>query len=217
MTKEARDAAVLAAIQQARRRWDERFEGSDYLFGEQPNAYLASKQALLTKGGRALCVADGEGRNSVWLAEQGMRVQAFDFSPAAVTKAQQLAARRKVVVEFEVAELFGWNWTPSTYDLVAAIFIQFAAPAERERLFPLLVQTLKPGGMLILQGYRPEQLNYGTGGPPEPDHLYTEGLMRSLLRGMVILEMRSYDEAVDEGRGHSGMSALLGIVARKPL
>lgn len=217
MTGKISEGAVSAAVQQARSRWEERFSGSGYLFGEQPNAYLASKKALLTKGARALCVADGEGRNSVWLAQQGLRVQAFDFSPAAVKKAQQLAAQRKVVAEFKVAELFDWGWTQSTYDLVAAIFIQFTSPAERERLFPLMVRTLKPGGLLILQGYRPEQLKYGTGGPPEPDHLYTEGLIGSLLGGMEILEMRSYDEAVDEGRGHSGMSALLGVVARKPL
>ena len=207
----------VPAIEEARSRWDGRFSGDEYLFGEQPNDYLASKQALLPKGGRALCIADGEGRNSVWLAEQGLRVDAFDFSPTAVRKAQQLAARRRVAVDLKVAELFGWDWKASTYDLVAAIFIQFAAPAERERLFPLIVQTLKPGGLLVLQGYRPEQLNYGTGGQPEVDHLYTADLIRTLLRGMQIIELRSYDEAVYEGNGHSGMSALMGVVARKPL
>ena len=144
-----------------------------------------------------------------------MRVDAFDFSPTAVSNAERLAARRGVRVNFNVSESFAWNWVPSSYDLVAAIFIQFVTPAERERLFPLIIGTLKPGGLLILQGYRPEQLKYGTGGPPEADHLYTEKMIREALQDMDIVELRCYDEQVDEGRGHSGMSALMGVVARK--
>ena len=196
-------------------RWEQRFSIAEYLFGERPNAYLASKASLLPKGGRALSIADGEGRNSVWLAEQGLGVDTFDFSPTAVTKAERLALSRGVHVNFSVSEIFEWNWTPSTYDLVAAIFIQFASPAEREKLFALIKSTLKPGGLLVLQGYRVEQLKYGTGGPPEADHLYTEALFREALSDMDLLEVVSYDETVKEGTGHSGMSALMGVVARK--
>jgi len=202
-------------LEQALVRWESRFSVGEYLFGERPNAYLASKSALLAKGSRALSIADGEGRNSVWLAEQGLRVDAFDFSPTAVAKAQRLALSRGVRVDFNVAETFAWGWAPAAYDLVAAIFIQFASPTVRERLFPLIMHTLKPGGLLILQGYRAEQLTYGTGGPPEPDHLYTEPMIRGALKDMDILELCCYDEPVDEGKGHSGMSALMGVVARK--
>jgi hypothetical protein len=120
-----------------------------------------------------------------------------------------------VRVGFNVSETFAWNWAPSTYDLVAAIFIQYASPAMREKLFPLIKQTLKPGGLLILQGYRTEQLQHGTGGPPEFDHLYTEAMIRDALSDMEILELRCYDEHVDEGKGHAGMSALMGVLARK--
>lgn len=203
------------SMQLALVRWEARFSVGEYLFGERPNAYLASKAALFPKGGRALSIADGEGRNSVWLAEHGLRVDAFDFSPTAVGKAKRLAASHGVQAGFNVSELFAWNWAPSSYDLVAAIFIQFASPAERERLFPLIEQTLKPGGLLILQGYRPEQLKYGTGGPPEVENLYTEAMIREALKDMDILELRCYDEPVDEGKGHAGMSALMGVVARK--
>jgi 2-polyprenyl-3-methyl-5-hydroxy-6-metoxy-1,4-benzoquinol methylase len=216
MTQQNSDPAGPRSPNHALVRWEARFSVVEYLFGEHPNAYLASKAGLLLRGGRALSIADGEGRNSVWLAEHGMRVDAFDFSPTAVAKAGRLAASRGVRVGFNVSETFAWNWAPSTYDLVAAIFIQFATPAERERLFPLIEQTLKPGGLLILQGYRPEQLNYGTGGPPEADHLYTEAMIREALQDMDILELRCYDEQVDEGKGHAGMSALMGVVARKP-
>lgn len=200
---------------QALVRWEARFSVGEYLFGERPNAYLASKAALLRKNSRALSIADGEGRNSVWLTEQGLRVDAFDFSPTAVSKAERLAAKRGVRVGFNVCETFAWDWAPSAYDLVAAIFIQFVSPAEREKLFPLILRTLKPGGLLMLQGYRVEQLKYGTGGPPEADHLYTEAMIRAALADMEIIELRSYDEPVDEGKGHAGMSALMGVLARK--
>lgn len=215
MTQRQAGSTGQRSIEQALARWEERFGVGEYLFGERPNAYLASKAALFARGGRTLSIADGEGRNSVWLAEQGLHVDAFDFSRTAVGKAERLAASRGVRVGFNVSETFAWSWEPSAYDLVAAIFIQFASPAERERLFPLIKQTLKPGGLLILQGYRKEQLKYGTGGPPEADHLYTEGMIRLALQDMEILELRCYDELVDEGKGHSGMSALMGVVARK--
>lgn len=215
MTQQQGGPRGLRTLEQALARWEARFGMDEYLFGQRPNAYLASKSTLLLEGSRALSIADGEGRNSVWLAEQGLRVDAFDFSPTAVAKAKRLASNRGVRVGFHVAETFAWDWAPAAYDLVAAIFIQFASPAVRERLFPLMVQTLKPGGLLILQGYRTEQLDYGTGGPPEQDHLYTEPMIRDALKGMDILELRCYDEPVDEGKGHAGMSALMGVVARK--
>jgi len=215
MTQQASGPAGPRSVEQALVRWEARFSVGEYVFGERPNAYLAAKAELLTKGSRALSIADGEGRNSVWLAQQGLQVDAFDFSPTAVAKARRLALGRGVRVAFHVSELFAWNWAPSTYDVVAAIFIQFASPAEREKLFPLIKRALKPGGLLILQGYRPEQLKYGTGGPPEIDHLYTEAMIRAALQDMDIVELRCYDEAVAEGKGHAGMSALMGVVARK--
>ena len=215
MAQQRNDRTVPRSLEHALIRWESRFSVGEYLFGERPNAYLASKAGLLARGSRALSIADGEGRNSVWLAEQGLRVDAFDFSPTAVAKAERLALSRGVRVGFNVCETFDWKWEPSVYDLVAAIFIQFASPPVRARLFPLIKQTLKPGGVLILQGYRTEQLQFGTGGPPELDHLYTEELVRELLQDMELLELRCYDEHVDEGKGHSGMSALIGAVARK--
>jgi SAM-dependent methyltransferase len=215
ITRQQGGPAGPRSLEHALARWEARFSVGEYLFGERPNAYLASKAALLGKGSRALSIADGEGRNSVWMAEQGLRVDAFDFSPTAVAKAERLAANRGVRVGFNVSETFAWSWTPSSYDLVAAIFIQFASPAERGRLFALIKRTLRLGGLLILQGYRQEQLKYGTGGPPEADHLYTEAMIRAALQDMDILELRCYDERVDEGKGHAGMSALMGAVARK--
>ena len=162
---------------QALERWNGRTGAPGFLFGEAPNVYLTSQVHRLPAQGRALSVADGEGRNSVWLAQQGLDVDALDFSPVAVAKARAFASARGVVVNFAEANVVELAWPVATYDVIAAIFIQFATPAERTNLFRWFKQALKPGGLLVLQGYRVEQLGFGT--------------------------------------GHKGMSALIGLVARK--
>jgi SAM-dependent methyltransferase len=197
-------------------RWNERFAKSAYHFGTAPNAFLASQSSRLQPGTRALSIADGEGRNGVWLAEHGLAVTAFDFSPLGVDKARKLAAARGVEVDYHVADIRKWNWDPDAFDVVAAIFFQFAKPDERKRIFAGIQRTLKPGGLVILQGYRPEQLKYGTGGPPWPEHLYTEALLRESFSDMEIVHLLAHDDEVHEGTGHDGMSALIDMVARKP-
>jgi SAM-dependent methyltransferase len=195
--------------------WNERFNRPDYIFGTEPNAWLASHRDLLVADRHALCVADGEGRNRVWLARQGLQVDAFDISPVGVAKARKLARASGVSVNFHVADCDAWPFQADACDYVVAIFIQFADPAMRARLFANMVRTLKPGGILLLQGYTPKQLEYGTGGPPCAEHLYTEELLDSSFPGLDILELRAYDAMIEEGARHAGMSALIGMVARK--
>ena len=197
--------------------WDARFGGPDFLFGTEPNAYLASRRALLAAGKSALAVADGEGRNSVWLAQQGLLVDAFDISPVGVAKADELARRAGVSVNLHVCDCDSWDWQPDAYDVVAAVFVQFAGPEMRRRLFAGMASTLKPGGYLILQGYTPKQLDYKTGGPGLLDHLYTGGMMREAFSALEMIELSEYDSMLDEGTQHIGPSALLGMVARKPI
>lgn len=201
---------------QALERWNGRYAAPGFLFGEAPNAYLASKAGLLPARGRALSVADGEGRNSVWLSAQGLAVDAVDFSPVAVDKARALAAARGAKVDFAVANVVSLAWPTAMYDVIAAIFIQFATPEDRALLFRWFKRALKPGGILILQGFREEQLGYGTGGPPERDHLYTSALVREAFADCEIIELAAYDAEIHEGSGHKGMSALLGATIRKP-
>ena len=208
-------AAPRKTHAQALERWNGRYTAPGFLFGDAPNVYLASRATHLPTGGRALSVADGEGRNSVWLAERGLAVDALDFSPVAVAKARTLAASRGVQVNFAVANVIALEWPVAMYDLIAAIFIQFATPAERAQLFAWFQRALKPGGVLILQGYRVEQLGYGTGGPPERDHLYTVDMVRRDFAGCDIEELVSYDAHIEEGTGHRGISALLGAVIRR--
>lgn len=163
----------------AARVWNERFSVPEFIFGTEPNAYLAGQRHLLEPGRRALAVADGEGRNSVWLAGLGLEVDAFDISPVAVDKARRLARDAGVSVDYRVSDCDAWDWIPASYDVVVAIFIQFAGPALRARLFSRMVQALKPGGLLILQGYAPRQLEFNTGGPGVLENLYTEALLRT--------------------------------------
>lgn len=196
--------------------WNNRFAGETYVFGEEPNAFLARQRARLPRSGRALAVADGEGRNGVWLAQQGLSVHSIDGSSVAQEKAGRLAATRGVALELELADLSDWSWPEATYDVVAAIFIQFAGPELRAAMFDGMKRCLKPGGLLLIEGYRPEQIAYGTGGPRVVENLYTEVMLAEAFAEFEILELAAYDAEIQEGPGHSGMSALVDLVARKP-
>jgi SAM-dependent methyltransferase len=196
--------------------WNKRFATADYLFGTDPNTYLKAQVGHLPSGGSALCVADGEGRNSVWLARQGLQVDAFDISDVGVAKARKLAADAGIQVHYDVADCDSWAWPAEHYDVVAAIFIQFADPEMRARLFANMVRALKPGGLLVVQGYTPKQLEYKTGGPPQIENLYTEPLLREAFAELTTIELRMYEEDLAEGAQHHGRSALAGLVARRP-
>ena len=196
-------------------RWNERFSSDDYLFGEKPNQYLADKTPLLQRG-KALCIADGEGRNSVWLASQGYDVDAFDFSPIAIAKAKQLAAKHQVAVHFHCSDWQSFDWQANQYDTIAGIFFQFADQEARTKIFEKLNFALKPGGTLIIQGYGKDQMQYKTGGPGILENLYDEELLLSAFKDYKVLDLKSYLHLVDEGPGHNGMSALVGYIGQKP-
>jgi cyclopropane fatty-acyl-phospholipid synthase-like methyltransferase len=120
-----------------------------------------------------------------------------------------------VKLDFEVADLLNWEWGENRYDVVVAIFIQFATPEHRTLLFTNIKKCLKPGGLLLLQGYTPRQLEYKTGGPPVAENMYTEPFLRKAFADMEILHLLEHDGEINEGSGHKGMSALIDLVARK--
>jgi SAM-dependent methyltransferase len=197
--------------------WNRRFAADGYLFGTEPNAWLVEHAGCWQPGQRVLAVADGEGRNGVFLAARGLQVDAFDISAVAVEKARQLAAARGVTLQLRVAGCDDYPWPTAVYDGVVAVFVQFADPAMRARLFAHLRAALKPGGWLLLQGYTPKQLDYRTGGPGVASHLYTPELLRAAFADLEIVELRTYEAELAEGSGHHGRSALIGLVARRPL
>jgi len=198
--------------------WSARYRdaGDDYLFGTAPNKFLASQVERFGAGMSVLSVADGEGRNSVWLAEQGCAVTATEISPVALEKAAKLARGRHVVVDFVQADIFDWTWPNEAFDAVVGIFIQFAGPAERPRQLAGMKQAVKPGGLLFLQGYTPKQLEYRTGGPSAVENLYTEVLLRETFADWEIVLLHEHEDLVEEGSAHAGRSALIDLVARRP-
>lgn len=205
----------------ASERWRNRYAqaGDKFLFGMEPNVYLRRQRDKFEAGQEVLCLADGEGRNSVWLARKGMQVTATELCKQAIDKARGLAEQNGVSPDFVCADMFAENFPPADwtgrFDWVVAVFIQFANPEQRRRQFEIIEQVTRAGGQLLLVGYTPRQLEYKTGGPPELDHLYTESVVRGHLAGWDI-ELNEYDEILDEGAAHSGRSAFMGVIARKP-
>jgi hypothetical protein len=196
--------------------WNARFARDEYLFGEEPNAFLRANTHWMQSDDSVLCVADGEGRNSVWLAEQGLKVSAFDFAPNAVAKAKRLALRRNVTVAHELGDAYTWPWTARRYRALVAVFIQFLPPESRNNVFAGMMSTIEPGGLFLLEGYRPEQVDYATGGPPRREHMYTREWLEATFSGWEFLVLKDYDAVICEGKAHNGLSALIDLVARKP-
>lgn len=196
--------------------WDERFSSERYFYGTEPAAFVAAQAWRLPQGARGLSLAEGEGRNAVWLAEQGLCMHALDGSAPALAKALRLAAERGVTISAEQADLTRYIWPVAAYDAVFGVFFQFAPPALRSAIFRGMAQALKPGGLLFLHGFSVRQLAYASGGPKAEDQLWTLDLLRAAFAGWEIAHQADYDSPLDEGPGHSGPAALIDFVARKP-
>ncbi|BBP02005.1 SAM-dependent methyltransferase [Sulfuriferula nivalis] len=195
--------------------WDARYNVPEYIFGTEPNIFLQQQVSRLQAGQHVLAVADGEGRNGVWLAQQGLLVDAVDSSAVAQSKARQLAESRKVDINFIHADLLNWDWGTARYDAVVGIFIQFATGAGRDAMFAGIKAATKSGGLVLLQGYTPRQLQYKTGGPPGAENMYTPTILQAYFADWDILLLKEHDAEINEGAHHSGMSALIDLVARK--
>ncbi|RFP89479.1 class I SAM-dependent methyltransferase [Rhodobacteraceae bacterium 63075] len=195
--------------------WEDRYQTPDYVFGTAPADFMRRHARLFAPGARALSVADGEGRNAVFLAERGLHVTALEYAPSALAKARRLAESHGVTADFREVDVLSYDW-PEQYDLVLGVFIQFVGPAQRQRLFEGMKSAVNPGGLIALHGYTPKQLEYGTGGPPHAENMYTEDLLEAAFQGWEILENTSYEADIQEGKGHSGRSALIDFIARKP-
>jgi cyclopropane fatty-acyl-phospholipid synthase-like methyltransferase len=194
--------------------WNARFSEPGYTYGTEPNAFLVSQKNHLKPGMKVLAVADGEGRNGVWLAQQGLEVLSVDGSEVGLRKAQELANSRGAALRTELAELTKWNWPENEFDLVVAIFIHFP-PEYRARMHEKMLGALKPGGMLLLEAFTPEQLKYKTGGPPVEEMLYTSKLLRNDFTGAEIARLEEGLTELQEGSGHRGKAAVVRLVLQK--
>lgn len=196
--------------------WNSRFSSESYIFGTHPAAFLADNAHHIPPRSHVLVPADGEGRNSVFLASLGHQVVATDIADKGIAKARRLADSRGVSVEFRQLDLDGWHWPEAQFDAVVAVFIQFAPPAFRDEIFAGMKRAVRPGGLVLLHGYTPKQLEYRTGGPPVVEQLYTEQLLRTAFADYEIVRLNAYERDLDEGDGHRGRSAIIDLIARRP-
>lgn len=194
--------------------WDERYSAEDYVYGKDPNQFLANAANKIPKG-KVLCVAEGEGRNAVFLAEQGYEVVAVDASAVGLEKARKLAAERGVSIQTIVSDLAHFDIEPESWDGVVSIFAH-VPPQVRKELHKKIVNGLRSGGVMILESYRPDQLKYKTGGPPTAEFMMTlEGLEQEL-KGLHFEYGFELDRDIVEGKFHTGKGAVVQIIGVKP-
>ena len=194
--------------------WDERYATDEYLYGTEANTFLTSVIDRIPPG-RVLCLAEGEGRNAVWLAEQGRSVTAVDGSPVGLAKARRLAAERGVHIDTVVADLADFPIPAGHWDGIVSIFCHIR-PDIRADLHRRAVQGLRPGGVFVLEAYTPAQLRHRTGGPPDEDKLMTLADLRRELAGLDFVHAVELEREVVEGRLHDGLGAVVQVVAVRP-
>jgi SAM-dependent methyltransferase len=196
--------------------WDQRYSEPDFVYGTEPNDFLAaSAERYLPARGEILSLAEGEGRNAVFLAQRGFRVTGVDGSAVGLAKARTLAAERGVDIQTIVADLGDFDLGVEHWDGIVSIWCHTPS-ALRARLHRSVVAALRPGGVFLLEAYTPEQLTYKTGGPPTADLLMTLAAVREELAGLDFLAAEEKRREVHEGKYHGGLSAVLQVIARKP-
>ena len=194
------------------RDWDDRYAASDYLFGTAPNDFLKTVAHQLAPNSQILCLADGEGRNGVYLAAQGHTVTAIDQSRVGLKKAKKLAQQKQVSVETIKADLAEYDIGVESWDCIVSIF--FHIPSEvRANIYPRIIAALKPGGSLILESYTPNQLNHKTGGPPTSDLMLTKDQLTQYFSEMNLEHLQELEREVIEGTGHTGLASVVQLLA----
>lgn len=196
--------------------WEDRFAQEGYLFGTDPVPFLLKHAALFPAGHSVLSIAEGEGRNAVHLAKKGLDVTGVEFAPSAVAKAEKLAATNGVAPRFLEADLFGWDWPEAAFDITLGLFFQFVGPAERDILWRKMLGATRAGGLIMIHGYTPKQLEFGTGGPPHAQNMYTSASFSEVFKTCETLVLEEYEAEQRSGSAHRGKSALIDFVARKP-
>lgn len=193
--------------------WDQRYSEPGWAYGTEPNDFLKAEVATIPLG-EVLCMAEGEGRNAVFLAARGYRVLAVDQSAAGLAKAHTLATERGVSVRTLQADLADYDFGSELWQGIVSIFVHLPAPLRR-LVHRRAAQALAPGGILLLEAYAPAQLELGTGGPREPERLCSLEDLLEDFKGLEILIGRELRRDVMEGKFHKGPGAVVQILARK--
>ena len=194
--------------------WEQRYAEPGHAYGTRPNVYLTSHQELFQPGQRVLVIGDGEGRNGVWLAEQGLKVTSVDYSATGLRKAEALAQERNVSITTHCVDLTEWHWPQGEFDYVVIIYVHFP-PEVRARLHQAALHALKLGGQIILEAFTFEQLNHDSGGPPVRDMLYDASLLAQDFHEGELLELTECSVVLDEGKYHVGEAAIVRARIRR--
>lgn len=196
--------------------WDKLYESDEYAYGTTPNDYLLKQAFRMKRGMKALAVGDGEGRNGVWLATQGLKVVSLDWSPPAREKAQKLAWQHNVTPRLECCDLLKWTWPAAQFDLVIAIYLHLVEP-ERRFVHKNIVACLKPDGLLVLEAFHRRHGALISGGLGTEDSFYTADLLRQDFCNLKFVELLEETVPLAEGYMHQGSTPVVRLVARKPL
>lgn len=193
--------------------WDERYREEGFAYGTEPSRYLMEQGIYLEAGKRALAVADGGGRNAVWLAERGLDVTVVDLSAEGLARAQELANQSGVQIKTMHADFLAWSGR-DPFDVVVSVYLHLP-PDARCAAHKRMVDTLAPGGILILEGFHKEQIHYASGGPRNVDMLFDETMLLTDFASLIIEEIRVEQVELQESRLHWGPAMLIRMRARK--
>jgi SAM-dependent methyltransferase len=193
--------------------WNSRYSEGD-AYGEGPNDFLASHVKSLPAGGKILCIAEGEGRNALFLALKGFQVSAVDFSEVGMNKAKKKSDELGVILETHVADLADFDLGQEKWDGIISIFGHLP-PELREKVHQKIVQALKPQGIFLFEAYTPEQLQHGTGGPKDKELMLTEEIVHQELSSLSIVFMQKVLRDIQEGKYHQGMSSVIQYIGKK--
>lgn len=197
-------------------KWDEEYNTTDYVYGKTANDFLREHYREIPNanaGGRVLCLAEGEGRNAVFLAQHGYHVTAVDISHVGLEKAAQLANENHVSIETIVADLADFDLGKQQWDGIVSIFCHLP-PTLRQSLYQRVEKALKPNGVLLLEGYRPKQLDYQTGGPPVAEMMLSKAILQTELPHLTFSHLVELDRNVVEGSNHTGKGAVVQAIGR---
>jgi SAM-dependent methyltransferase len=213
-------APTVSAIEQVTKHWNAVYSSKEYEYGEAPNAWLASIARRFPAAGRAVALADGYGRNGVFLAECGLKTLSLDISPVGVETTRKLAAKRGVEIDAQVMDVSKWQPEGPVYDVVALIYAHFSSTPDRDyclrrQIHQAAAEALKPGGLLILEAFRPDQLGKGSGGPKSPHYLYSLDALRQDFARLRLLEGAEVDIILEEGERHRGLASVVRLLATK--
>jgi len=193
-------------------KWNERYSAPDYVYGTEPNEFFKEQLSKLPPG-RLLLPGEGEGRNAVYAATRGWKVDAYDFSEQAVRKAQNLAQQKNVNIHYTVSSYEDYKYPLQYYDAAGLIYTHMP-PDIRSPVHKKIIRSLKPGGILILEAFHKEQINYSSGGPKDIDMLYDEKELTSDFEGLQVLLLEKKKIHLQEGTFHSGDAVVLRFVGK---